>query len=52
LTYGAVTLLSGGNHRMAIMSTALFFVFGLVLLAPVNIARGSATARAGESPAR
>jgi UMF1 family MFS transporter len=50
LTYGAVTLLTGGNHRLAILSTALFFVFGLLLLAPVNIGRGSAAARAAEAP--
>jgi len=29
MTYGLVTWLSGGNHRMAILSTGLFFVLGL-----------------------
>ena len=46
VTYGLVTWLTSGNHRLAILSTAAFFVVGLVLLAPVNVARGQAAARA------
>ena len=46
LTYGLVTLLTAGNHRIAILSTGLFFVLGLVLLARVNVARGIAAADA------
>ena len=46
LTYGAVTLLTGGNHRIGILSTGLFFVLGLVLLARVNVPRGMAAADA------
>ena len=46
LTYGVVTLLTGGNHRLAILSTALFFVGGLLLLRPVDVARGQAAAAA------
>ena len=46
VTYGLVTLATGGNHRLAILSTAAFFVAGLVLLVPVNVARGIAAARA------
>lgn len=44
LTYGLVTWLSGGNHRLAILSTAVFFVVGLVLLRPIDVARGQAAA--------
>ena len=44
LTYGIVTWATGGNHRLAIASTAAFFVAGLVLLAPMNVARGLAAA--------
>jgi MFS transporter, UMF1 family len=44
LTYGLVTWLTGGNHRIGIVSTGLFFVIGLVLLARVDIARGAAAA--------
>jgi UMF1 family MFS transporter len=46
LTYGLITLLSAGNHRLAIISTGLFFVLGLVLLRKVNVARGIAAAGA------
>jgi UMF1 family MFS transporter len=46
LTYGLVTWLTGGDHRMAILSTAMFFVAGLVLLAPLNVRRGIAAAQA------
>ncbi len=47
LTYGLVTLLAGGNHRLAIVSTGLFFVLGLLLLKPLNLARGQAAAAQG-----
>jgi UMF1 family MFS transporter len=40
VTYGVVNLLSGGNHRVALVSTLVFFVVGLVTLGPVNLARG------------
>lgn len=46
LTYGVVTLLTAGNHRIAILSTGLFFVLGLVLLARVDVPRGMAAANA------
>lgn len=44
LTYGAITWMTGGNHRMAIMSTALMFVLGLLLLLPLNMQRGRTAA--------
>ena len=40
LTYGLITWLSDGNQRLAIGSTSLLFVLGLVLLMPVNVQRG------------
>jgi len=46
LTYGLVTWLTSGNHRLAIMSTAVFFVVGLLLLMPLDVARGRDAARA------
>ena len=46
MTYGLVTWVTGGNHRLAIISTGLFFVLGLVLLRKVNVARGMAAAGA------
>lgn len=47
VTYGVVTLLTQGNHRLAIVSTAVFFVVGLVLLVRVDVERGIAAARGG-----
>ena len=44
LTYGLITLMTGGNHRVAILSTSLFFVGGLVLLRPIDMARGQRSA--------
>lgn len=46
VTYGVVTLLTRGNHRLAILSTAVFFIVGLVLLIPLNVERGAQAARA------
>jgi len=46
LTYGAITWATGGNQRMAIMSTAAMFVVGLVLLTKVDVSRGRAAALA------
>ncbi len=45
LSYGLITWVTGGNHRLAIGSTALLFVLGLWLLRPVDVARGMARAR-------
>ena len=42
ITYGLVTLLTAGNHRIAILSTGSFFVVGLVVLRRVDVARGMA----------
>jgi UMF1 family MFS transporter len=44
MTYGLVTLLTSGNHRLAIVSTGMFFALGLLLLALVNVPRGIAAA--------
>jgi UMF1 family MFS transporter len=40
LTYGIITWMTGGNQRMAILSTAVLFAIGLVLLLRVNVERG------------
>jgi UMF1 family MFS transporter len=45
LTYGLVTWWTAGNHRLAIVSTGLFFAIGLALLRPVNEVRGQLAAR-------
>ncbi len=41
VTYGLVTWVTAGNHRVAIVSTALFFVLGWLLLRPVDVQRGA-----------
>jgi UMF1 family MFS transporter len=46
LTYGVVTLVTAGNHRLAFLVTGLFFVLGLVLLRRVDVPRGIAAAAA------
>ena len=47
LTYGLVTWLTTGNHRLAILCTGVFFVVGLVLLMKVDVARGARVAENG-----
>ena len=46
LTYGAITWATGGDQRTAILSTAVMFIIGLVLLAPLNMERGRRAALA------
>ena len=46
VTYGIVTVVTAGNQRVAILSTGVFFVIGLVLLLPVNVTRGRQAALA------
>jgi len=40
LTYGAVTWLFAGNHRLAIFATGVYFVVGLFLLGGIDVERG------------
>ncbi|MBV8030318.1 MAG: MFS transporter [Betaproteobacteria bacterium] len=48
LTYGAVTWIFAGNHRLAILATGAFFLVGLALLKSVDVRRGRAAALRGE----
>lgn len=48
LSYGAITWMTGGNQRLAIGSTAVLFLLGLVLLLPVNMGRGREAALASD----
>lgn len=41
LCYGVVTWVTGGNHRMALLFTGLFFVAGLAVLTRLDFARGA-----------
>jgi UMF1 family MFS transporter len=40
--------MADGDQRTAILSTSVMFVMGLLLLIPVNIARGRKTAQQAE----
>jgi UMF1 family MFS transporter len=40
LCYGLVTWVTGGNHRLALLFTGLFFVAGFAVLQRLNFARG------------
>ena len=51
LGYGAITWATGGDQRTAILATTGLFVVGLVLLQPVNVARGRAAAQAADKAA-
>jgi MFS transporter, UMF1 family len=42
LTYGAVSWASGGNHRMAMLITGVFFIAALMVLVKVDEKRGRA----------
>ena len=44
LSFGAITWMTGGNQRIAILSTAVLFVAGLLLLLPIRMERGRAAA--------
>src|SRR5712671_102033 len=46
LTYGAVTWIFGGNHRLAILATGVYFVIGLILLRTIDVERGRKAAAA------
>lgn len=47
ITYGLVSWLSGGDHRLAILITGSYFVIGLALLAGIDVQRGHRAARTG-----
>ncbi len=40
VTYGLVTWITHGNHRLAMLVTGVFFVVGIGLLAGLDVARG------------
>jgi UMF1 family MFS transporter len=45
LTYGAVTWITAGDHRLAILVTGAYFIVGLAILAGVDVARGRRAAK-------
>ena len=50
VTYGAVTWATGGNHRLAILVTGVFFVVAIACLAAVDERRGHAAAFSPQTP--
>ncbi len=50
LTYGAVSWLSGGDHRRALLTVGVFFIVGLLILASINVQRGHASALRNSVP--
>ena len=44
ITYGAVTWIFAGNHRLGIFAVGLYFVLGLALLVRIDVERGRAAA--------
>jgi UMF1 family MFS transporter len=51
ITYGIVTWVSGGDHRLALLITGVYFVIGIAIVARVNVARGRLSALASEGRA-
>ncbi|MEO8157017.1 MAG: MFS transporter, partial [Betaproteobacteria bacterium] len=48
ITYGLVSWLTGGDHRLAILITGSYFVIGLALLAGIDVQRGHRAAHAAK----
>jgi UMF1 family MFS transporter len=48
LTYGLVTWVTAGDHRLAMLLTGAYFVVGMLIVAKVDVARGRAAALSGE----
>ena len=48
LTYGAVTWITGGDHRLAILVTGAYFIVGLIILRGVDAERGRRAALESE----
>ncbi|HEX7052548.1 MAG TPA: MFS transporter [Burkholderiales bacterium] len=44
ITYGAVTWIFAGNHRLGIFAVGVYFVLGLALLLRIDVERGRAAA--------
>ncbi|MGH8678180.1 MAG: MFS transporter, partial [Burkholderiales bacterium] len=45
ITYGAVTWVTGGDHRQALLTVGAYFIVGLALLVGIDVRRGRRAAR-------
>jgi UMF1 family MFS transporter len=52
VTYGASAWASGGNHRLAMLFTGVYFLIGLAVLAGVDVKRGRRAAFRGQRASR
>lgn len=43
-TYGLITWLTSGNHRLAMLITGSYFIIGLIILAGIDVKRGQKAA--------
>jgi UMF1 family MFS transporter len=50
VTYGLAVWLSGGDHRLAMLSLGVYFILGLAILLGVDVARGRRRALGGGEP--
>jgi UMF1 family MFS transporter len=50
LTYGVVSWISRGDHRLAMLITGIYFIIGLIILAGVDVQRGRRAALRPDSP--
>lgn len=49
VTYGLVSWISRGDHRLAMLITGVYFIIGLAILMSVNVQRGRRAALQGET---
>lgn len=50
VTYGAVTWVTNGDHRLAILITGTYFVAGIAIIASLDVRRGRAAALGAPGP--
>jgi UMF1 family MFS transporter len=50
ITYGVVTWMTDGNHRLAMLATGIFFVVGIVILGGLDVKRGRGAALENSRP--
>jgi UMF1 family MFS transporter len=49
ISYGLATWVFEGNHRVAMLGTGLFFVFGLIVVRGIDVERGRRVAMTGSA---
>jgi MFS transporter, UMF1 family len=48
ITYGTVTWVTGGDHRLGLLAIGSYFIIGLLILAGIDVKRGRKVARRAE----